>query len=271
MHTHASRTLIAALFAFGIAQAAEPDLLLDVTQWKGAAKADVAKDDLPVAKWANMDKVTSLEAVGCPKDWSRFGSLRFWLYCPVEKDSVITLIATSDNPKTKGPDYFSFSFRTNWTGWREVWLPLARMGRARKPVGWSKIDRIFFNSKWAHHLEPGTELCIAGVTLSTARPPQAAKPAPNECFRNGSFEGDFNFDGLVNATDLVVMQTYFAQGGLGYAAGNANCDDVINGTDLVVLQANFGFVHPGGAPVPEPVSAGLFVLGAVALIGKRRR
>ena len=85
--------------------------------------------------------------------------------------------------------------------------------------------------------------------------------------RVGTQRGDFNLDGLINATDLAVMNPGFGLTGLGYAAGNANCDDVINATDLAILAANFGYVAP--AAVPEPMTLSLLSLGAAA--GLRRK
>ena len=85
----------------------------------------------------------------------------------------------------------------------------------------------------------------------------------------GTAVGDFNLDGIVNGTDLVIMQANFGQSGLGYAAGNANCDDVINGTDLVVLQYYFGSEAPA-SPIPEPGAMSLLALGGLALLKRRK-
>ena len=83
----------------------------------------------------------------------------------------------------------------------------------------------------------------------------------------GTMRGDFNLDGQVNATDLLIMQGYFGTAGAGWAQGNANCDDLVNATDLVILQASFGFV---AASVPEPITLALALTGAAALLKKRR-
>ena len=86
----------------------------------------------------------------------------------------------------------------------------------------------------------------------------------------GTKRGDFNLDGIVNATDLAVMKPNFGLSGMLYSQGNANCDSIINGTDLAILAGNLGFVAPTGA-VPEPISLSLMAIGGVALLRRRSR
>ena len=88
--------------------------------------------------------------------------------------------------------------------------------------------------------------------------------------RTGTKPGDFNLDGIVNATDLAVMKPNFGLSGMLYSQGNANCDSIINGTDLAILAGNLGFVAPAGA-VPEPISLSLMAIGGVALLRRRSR
>jgi len=84
---------------------------------------------------------------------------------------------------------------------------------------------------------------------------------------NGTYRGDFNLDGVVNATDLQIMKAGFGLSGLGYAAGNANCDTVVNATDLQILKTSFGL---SASAVPEPLTMGLLAVGGAALLRRRR-
>jgi len=84
----------------------------------------------------------------------------------------------------------------------------------------------------------------------------------------GTYRGDFNLDGVVNATDLQIMKGSFGSSGVGYAAGNANCDTVVNATDLQILKGAFGSSASG---VPEPLTVGLLALGGAALLRRRSR
>jgi len=83
----------------------------------------------------------------------------------------------------------------------------------------------------------------------------------------GTYRGDFDLNGVVNATDLQIMKDNFGTGPLGYADGNANCDTVVNATDLQVLKDNFG---SAAAAVPEPLSMGLLAAGGLALLRRRK-
>lgn len=85
----------------------------------------------------------------------------------------------------------------------------------------------------------------------------------------GSKRGDLNFNGVIDATDLARMQSYFGQTTHWYGRGNVNEDDVINATDLAILAENYGFAAPGGSAVPEPATLGLLSLGGLALLKRR--
>ena len=83
----------------------------------------------------------------------------------------------------------------------------------------------------------------------------------------GTYQGDFNLDGVVNATDLQIMQGSFGSSGVGFAAGNANCDTVVNATDLQILQGVFG---SAAAAVPEPLTVGLLAVGGMAVLRRQK-
>ena len=84
----------------------------------------------------------------------------------------------------------------------------------------------------------------------------------------GTFRGDFNLDGLVNATDLALIDVGYGLG-TSWADGNANMDSVINATDLAILAANFGLSVPTGA-VPEPMTLAMLAVGGLVALRRRR-
>ncbi len=87
----------------------------------------------------------------------------------------------------------------------------------------------------------------------------------------GTEYGDFNLDGLINTTDLTILATNYGPNSL-WAQGNANgyLDTVVNTTDLTILGTYFGF-DASVDTIPEPASAGLLLLGASAVLRRRRK
>ncbi|XAL99913.1 PEP-CTERM sorting domain-containing protein [Phycisphaeraceae bacterium D3-23] len=84
--------------------------------------------------------------------------------------------------------------------------------------------------------------------------------------------GDLNQDGFVGAEDLDILLANWGESVLAfdYSAGDASGDGVVGQADLAIVQAHFGAGAPGGN-VPEPGSAALLALGAMALMRRRRR
>jgi hypothetical protein len=98
--------------------------------------------------------------------------------------------------------------------------------------------------------------------------------------------GDANLDGKVNGTDFAVLATNFNQAVTSGDQGDFNYDNKVNGTDFAFLAANFNqgasqaaglaaldaFASANGllTSVPEPASIGLFALGAVGVLARRR-
>jgi len=77
-------------------------------------------------------------------------------------------------------------------------------------------------------------------------------------------DGDFNFDGEVDAADYTVWRDTQGATGPGLVA-DANGDQVVNGLDYAVWQGNYGATLAGGAEsVPEPAS---IVTALLAVVG----
>ena len=93
--------------------------------------------------------------------------------------------------------------------------------------------------------------------------------------RTGTWRGDINLDGLVNATDLALLAA-----GFGvvppppnfWLDGNLNCDALVDATDLAIMAEKFGLSAPP-APVPEPITLSLLGFGGLVpiLSGLRRK
>jgi hypothetical protein len=84
----------------------------------------------------------------------------------------------------------------------------------------------------------------------------------NDAVTNGWDKGDFNYDGAVNGSDFVLLADNFNQ----FASQSA--------IDAADLQALDSFAAANGislSNVPEPASALVMAMGAVGLLGRRRR
>ncbi len=80
-----------------------------------------------------------------------------------------------------------------------------------------------------------------------------------------AFPGDADTDGDVDAFDLGLWQTQFGQTGDGLSA-DFDTDGDVDAFDLGIWQLNFG---TGVVSVPEPASAALLALPALALVRRR--
>lgn len=89
-------------------------------------------------------------------------------------------------------------------------------------------------------------------------------------------EGDYNFDGTVNAADYTVWRDSLGATGEGLAA-DGDQSGVIDAGDYTVWKSNFGFSNSGGlqnhqqATVPEPMTSCLLIMGLAAVMGWRRK
>ena len=79
-------------------------------------------------------------------------------------------------------------------------------------------------------------------------------------------DGDYNFDGTVDAADYTVWRNTLGSTTLVEADGNGN--GVVDAADFTVWQSNFGSGSSTATTVPEPTTVSLLLL---ALAGSTRR
>ena len=140
------------LLAFLLVLAPASAETLQLDEWTGLAPDPaVTYRGKPALAWNDIQRVTRAEAKGAPADWTRFKTLRFAAHVAKPTDSVITLVLDSGNPETDGADYYSFTFTTDFTGWREFQVSLDDGVRA-PAGGWHQIRWVAFSSNWAHRL-----------------------------------------------------------------------------------------------------------------------
>ena len=154
------------------------------------------------------------------------------------------------------------------SGWRRVTFDLTAAGM-RRLVG-------------------GQTLGEALSSVRAARLLSAASPAWEGDEMNGTLgvddvralglPGDADFDGRVNAADLLALRRNLgsaaAGGAEGWRSGDFNFDGRVDGRDAVLLRDNLGrSVAPPALAVnvvPEPTGAAALAVAALALWSRRR-
>ena len=135
-------------------------------------------------------------------------------------------------------------------------------------------------------------LLVSGMLMAS---PALAVPCGDlQAAANGDIDwstvlpGDFNLDGKVDILDLTIVSRNYGCCDANWTLGDANHDGKVDLCDLTLVSQAYGStwngdgiyagaaaVQPGPAPAanPEPVTAGLAVmgLGALAVHATRRR
>ena len=83
----------------------------------------------------------------------------------------------------------------------------------------------------------------------------------------GWSNGDFNYDGVVNGLDYALIDNTFNQLG---ATGAGPLALIGGSSDLLASSSNL-IASPAASAVPEPTTLGLLGIGAMGLLGRRRR
>ena len=117
-------------------------------------------------KWSDHPRYPTIHSTRVPRDWSRFKALTFWAYSEVSTGEAITLAVASDNDKTAWKDYFLYTFKVDWTGWKQIAIPFSDFDAYEQPVGWQKIDAVYFFTKiFNRQPNPYTALHLDGMRL----------------------------------------------------------------------------------------------------------
>jgi hypothetical protein len=102
--------------------------------------------------------------------------------------------------------------------------------------------------------------------------------------------GDLNLDGTVTISDFIDLAAHFNGAG-GWQEGDLNYDGTVTISDFIDLASNFNATYSGevfpisaadeqalsafaasiGVSVPEPGTMGVIAVGALGLLGRRRR
>ena len=81
--------------------------------------------------------------------------------------------------------------------------------------------------------------------------------------------GDVTGDGFVGVSDLIAVLTNWSHEGKTLPEGDLTGDGFVGADDYVEVLTNWGSGGPP-APIPEPATMGMLLLGAAGIVGGRR-
>ena len=148
-------------------------------------QTDDVKQGLAAVRWRNHPQQTGFSVPNVPKDWSQYHLLRLWIRNAKSVPARFMIIVPSENPATDGMDYWSYGVRLNFTGWREIVLPIGGKGGTRSPLGWDQIDGLTFTaSGWSNTPHPEADVLIDDIRLQYDPPQPGPRMTDREFFES---------------------------------------------------------------------------------------
>ena len=154
----------------------------------GEVVSEHAKSGTKALKWANHLENPRLMTDALSGDWKDSDTVAFWVWSAVANGARVTVLIGSNRNDNRAPSLYRSGFEVNWTGWKRLQFPLARMSREQGPIGPEKIDRLVLTTRGFDNApKPDTVLVIDDVSL---------EKLDLSAFQNGSFESDDDGDGV---------------------------------------------------------------------------
>ncbi|MCX7825137.1 MAG: heparinase II/III family protein [Verrucomicrobiae bacterium] len=168
-----------------VAYAADPLAFGPAAAWKGGEPDATVRKVWPESVCWRHGKNSGVSLTfATPQDWSKFNAIAFWLHSEKATGSRFVLIFPSENPKSKGADYYQHTILLDWTGWKWFLLPFNELGVAREPLGWNHITSIRLTaSGYGNTPDPAAVVRLDGIQL-TARGPTGQRMTDAEFFAN---------------------------------------------------------------------------------------
>lgn len=128
--------------------------------------SDYVKEGRFSLKWDNHNVYPAISAVDVPPDWTGANEISFDIYSEKVTDETVTMIIYSDNLATKWRDGYSYSFKIDWTGWKEFKIPLSDFALLNNPTGFNNVKSINFTAKaFRADANPYTVLYLDNIRL----------------------------------------------------------------------------------------------------------
>lgn len=125
-------------------------------------------------RWSNLRTNMWLTLLACPADWSSFDTLTFWMHADKANGEEFRLTIDSQVNQPEKGNYFIYTFRADWTGWKQLSIPFSEFKKVRAPEGWQALSGLQLSPA---RREIPTELVFH---LDDMKLVASGKPAPAE-------------------------------------------------------------------------------------------
>ncbi len=147
-------------------------------------------------RWADHPRFPTIHCRTVPPDWSASNGVAFQAFSEDATGERITLGVASDDEATPYHDWLLADFIVDWTGWREIILPLSAFRTLGSPIGWDTVQGVYFFTKsFDRQPNPYTVLHLdamrlldSPVTQSSAAPEVAVESAIPIASRTPDFD-----------------------------------------------------------------------------------
>lgn len=97
--------------------------------------------------WADHTKYPTLHSLSIKGDWEGASGIAIDIYSESATGEVVVIAFLSDSEKTPWKDYYYFPLKIDWEGAKTIELPLSEFDKLNSPVGWQKIEGMYFFTK----------------------------------------------------------------------------------------------------------------------------
>lgn len=105
------------------------------------------KEGSASAKWSVSQRPWAI-IKHTPEDWSPYQALSLWIYADKANGQILNFWVYSDSEgQPKGQAYYFHKLVVDWTGWKQVVLPLSDFHTVRDPAGWDKVTGFMISGK----------------------------------------------------------------------------------------------------------------------------
>ena len=165
-------TLVFGGFALSVSQADQDLSDLGSGKWKGSFFKEKSHDENRIREgdfslvYRSSDDLSGKEAVlefNPPLDLTQWQGLKFWVYSELATAGTIT-IALSSGMTSEKENYFAYKLKTDFEGWKEVFVPLSDFKKVRE-ASMSNIVSIKFWDFSGNPVAEDTALFFNGMKL----------------------------------------------------------------------------------------------------------